>query len=1028
MKAFKLIVFVISLLLSSYVCVAQTPDTNDNFCEIGILDGADGLSLGYLEAPAYDISAAINSKIPYIIVGEKQLKIKRNKLPGSTTGSINIISQAQIICKDAKFEGHKNNRYFDNYEYIDNNYSDPQEIKLSVSNERHLSFIIAHECPKFESIDSVKLEAYRRGESKKPGLIKIDNFSPGKSLDLMVHDSIAKITVYGGKNAKFESLTFNEITFTPKRAKKFLDTGEIVYEVKTKIQDATNIKCDLICSILDNRGQNLTPKTIFLFTIKPKQIENGSWKTIATIISVAVLLLLGLFVWLWLRYRRCKKGIREIDQQLEPIKNNLVNYSEEQQQTINEKICQIESIKTPKALKAFFLGFNLKKKKGLLEELIKKIQDFELGNFKNKLNVIRAEIDSSPCGQTIKNYLRGLTYKVENKLEQRDNNSEINNVFSELEEAKPLLKEQAAIIPKQHEDILVFLNKLLIEGVNYHEPNGEIRNKIQTLKLLWENNGKERGKAELIEDFKKTDIYRKYHVSNSLNDLNFEIYLSNLVEIAKNEAIASISDNPEIQILQNTIYNLNEKLSAKETELTEAIKAKENALALKKEAEDSRNKISYEKIVAEEAKKDVENKLNEKKGELDSALQQIEDLKNQHPTFESLSEEEKQQIKEQAAEAVKNDYEHQISVINDSKEQAIADAVNTAVANVRAEAEQEKNAWNAEKSRLNADLMKEKEGRANDLIKAEREKTEAVNQAISSTKSEQESIREQAVAAVTERLTSEVTSLREQLRHEQEEHLATQIKAEERLAEAQRHERAALEDANTEFDEKFNKAIQEKDETLRKESDKVNDLRKKIHYERESVAANMQNYIKRLYQASKKAFENARDNYKQEGDRIVNGIEDLYAWFHDNIVAQFQMKEDFTQEEIISLMQGKLIELCQNKYSFAVELMRMTAYRNISKDWNNWFIQQGVSVDEMLRAYDELVGLMGLCNITALVPSLYVDTYSANKYENNVVDTNIENYVPEGFDHRQKTNTVRDMVLPGLYVNGEIHSNPVVWA
>jgi hypothetical protein len=140
------------------------------------------------------------------------------------------------------------------------------------------------------------------------------------------------------------------------------------------------------------------------------------------------------------------------------------------------------------------------------------------------------------------------------------------------------------------------------------------------------------------------------------------------------------------------------------------------------------------------------------------------------------------------------------------------------------------------------------------------------------------------------------------------------------------------------------------------------------------------------------------------------------------------MKEDFTQEEIISLMQGKLIELCQNKYSFAVELMRMTAYRNISKDWNNWFIQQGVSVDEMLRAYDELVGLMGLCNITALVPSLYVDTYSANKYENNVVDTNIENYVPEGFDHRQKTNTVRDMVLPGLYVNGEIHSNPVVWA
>lgn len=1059
MKTYKLIIVVTFLLLSSIVGAAQGQNTNDDFCKIEIVDDADGLKLGKIDEPAINIADSIGSKTPYIVVGDKHLTISRTKGISHASAQIFIKSLEDIISDTQKFDNRKHESQFDNKEYIDSIFTDPQEITLSVKNngkERSLSFFIAHEYPKFEGIATIELKAYREGKDHQKDTIKFEPFAPEKDINLKVNDSIAQIIVCGGKNAKFDSLTFNGVPYKAKEDKAFLDAGNTVFEIGKTIKDTAAIECVLKCVVFDKQEQKLIPQDVTLFTSRPMQADGGNpFSPTVVIIIAAVILLLVLLasLCLWLLHRQNVKKTKEIEQQLEPIRNNLTSYGTDQQSEIDKILNQIDSIKLPQGLKAYLPGFDLKKKNSLLDELTRLLREYDREIFSNRLNAFRINIENSPCSQVIKNYVNSLTDKVAEKIGQGDN-AEIEAAFTDLEGAIALLKEQPVIISKTHEDILDFLNKLITEGIDYNEPNGDVRLKTKVLKKLWEQEGKDAGKSELIGGFKQTEIYKKYIVTASLHDQDFNTYLSNLVETVRSEAIPAGNNNetdkPELQRLEGKINDLTKKLSDQEKDLTEAKEAKKKAENLKKDAEESRNKFYFEKGQAEE-------KLKETNEELTTALQQIKNLENQHPTFESLSEEEQKQIKDQAAEAVKNDHDRQIADLKKANEEAINEAVKKAEEEARnaADAEKEKavaevqnrldqanraaedaqigydrekQAWNEEKSRLNSELLNERNGRADDLKKAELEKTQAVEKAITDTRTEQENQREQAVNALRTELTNQINSVKDLLKKEEEGHLATQLKAEKDLKDAQQHELKALNEAEVKFAEKYDKIIRDKDETIQSETLKVKKLKNNIRDERESLAVNMQTYIKRMHQASKKAFENARGNYKQEGDRIMSGIGDLFKWFVNNIVTRFQSSEDFTQDQIMKMMQQELIDQCENKYSFVVELMRMKAYRSISKEWNTWFIMQGVEIDDMQKAYDELIGLLGLCNITATVPALFIDAYSDEKFENNIVDTYIENFVPDGFDHRQKTNAVRDLVLPGLYVDGKRHSKPVVWA
>lgn len=511
--------------------------------------------------------------------------------------------------------------------------------------------------------------------------------------------------------------------------------------------------------------------------------------------------------------------------------------------------------------------------------------------------------------------------------------------------------------------ILVLCGLIYIIVSSFRDEENNLNQQLESIKrkLTEYNTGDQQEINEAIERISGLKLYSSYwelikrtninEKKNRICGLQEQLQKSELDKIQNRvddymNEISELSGSEDIKRYLSTKLDLN-----KYAEINEVLSALELTkplfISLKNDLAQARQNHDAKTVAVKEKEEIKKN----------------EDPNNRLPLNESLSENDKQLIRKQAADLVNNYYELLMKTYIEETKTAFQNAVsevrieneNNAVANLRTQLEAANSAMEQANQKYNLDKI----------------------------------AWEKKIDALTKELNDEKQSRSSEI-------------------------------------EQLTKKFQ--NEKIVEISELQNSSVKKLRDERENLATLMQNHIKQMFAAANVAFDFSKNDLKNEGVQITEGINKLFEWFQQNITYNFHNNLDFSQKEIMEVIQNRLIRLCQQKDSFGVKLMRMVAYRSISKEWNDWFIKQGVQVSELLRAYQELLGLLGLCNITITVPALFIDVYSEDAFDLRVEGTYIQDYVPDGFDHRKSTNTVRDLILPGLFVSGKMIQKPLVWA
>lgn len=608
----------------------------------------------------------------------------------------------------------------------------------------------------------------------------------------------------------------------------------------------------------------------------------------------------------------------------------------------------------------------------------------------------------------------------------------------------------------------------LMKADKINHPNQEVREKLTELKAQIRNEGVEDGKRDTINIVSiAPSLLRPSLKGDIKTPFDLVTYIENVISYEKQNA-----KEEAIKVLQNSDEEAT-KYSNQITELKNQVST-----------------LTEGKETAETLQKEAKAELAKANSKIEDLNSQINALQNRVITIDALDEAQKESIIEEARIAVKTEYEQQLQakqseidkisgtantyqslmekyqkdlaqekqLRNDDRTAASKELIN-AVNDVRTEMQQAKEdacaelqqklddandalataeqkhleaikqqkeqhaaaklQWNEDKKSYEAAIAAEKQGRLDDQEQAKANQKKAVEKAIRETEELNQEILKDEISKHQLENENAKAELAKTKADAEALLLQTKKEAEDQLTRAKEESTTILNSAKAEMQSQIDNALQLSQEAVSERQ-----------AERQILAYEMQQHIARLYQQLLNAFSNAVANYKSEGDSLVSEVEQLYNWYQANIVAPFQSPASLTQTQMTGIMQQECLRQLSDRYSIVSRLIRLVAYSQISTLWVEWMTQQGVNLQALRIAYGELTALLGLCKVTLVVPSLFIDPYKPDTSSLDMSFTPILNYCPKDFDYLTRTEipVIRDLSNPGYLIDGNLQAIPVVMA
>lgn len=968
------------ILLGASMAIAQ--EQQDSILEI-TLDAKNANSVHLVFPDSLNIADVLGINEPFIIVDKKYLKITRE--PKCQKGQNVSISYPKIWDEIDDINDQTKTKItstFTGYTICE-----IQELptlgKLTDTKiGKNLAFYSSKPTIVPEDASDWTI-TYFHTESEKIGLQQKQADLSSDTLSLFANDSIVKISLKSCKYSIIDSVFIDSIGISVSNKDNFLEEKNLNVKVEKRLSAGTH---NLAYTEKTIEGGALVygKRNVMSFEVKEAPTDNNiGW--ILLVITIIILLAAGGFFG-WKYYSTSKKTQQtkaEIEKKISEKLNNdgIDNETKKRLNTLRDQA------KTNQG-------------KGL-EEILKQVEEIK----------IEPKEEPEPDGSTDIPVPESNSKVEKNKISRR----------SVLEE---------------------FIKMMKAEGTD--EPDPDIRKLLKELKEQLRQNGKAEGQKETIKMITNRPALNRPSLKGQIQTpTDLAMYLENLLAITKEEA----KDQPQIDALteklqkkEGTITELKEQISSlnedkkgledklksaqedlslaqqKNNDLSSQVDALQNRVVDINSLEDAQKQIIIEEA-RDSVKAEYEQQLGDKQSEIDKfsgqanaykeMMEKVQEAlsKEQEKHREDLSAAEKDKIiaiqdTRNKLEQAKEEACAQIRTELEMAQTALAEAEENHREAIQSQKEQHhasKLKWEDDKKKLEDTIASEKQGRIADREQAEKDKTEAVNQAILETERTAQEILNQEIAA-----------------HQQDNK-----RAHAEMEQAKKDAATALAQMREMMQSRIDSANQETQDAI--------DVRQS---ERQVFAYEMQQHIVRMYQQLSAAFANAVANYQTEGSYLVSNVEQMYDWYQANIVAPFQSEESLSLPLMVETMQQECVRQLTDRYSVASRLIRLVSYSQISTVWVEWMTRQGVDLRSIRIAYGELTSLLGRCKVTLITPSLFIDLYDHKTCELDMSFSPIQNYCPEAFDCLSQTTNavVRDLSTPGYLIDGNLKAMPVVMA